>query len=208
MNKKKLPLIATLVVVALVLVDQFFKFWIKTNFAIGQDMPVFGDWFHLHFIENEGMAFGISFGEQIGKFLLTFFRIAVVGFIIYYIAKLIKEEKASTLSIVILSLVVAGAIGNILDCLFYGLIFSESTPWQVAALFPDGGGYAPFMFGRVVDMLYFPLFRIPEGFPLFGGEYFFPAIFNIADACVTLGVIGVLIFSKQIFGGSHDPKEE
>lgn len=200
MKARKLGLISGCLIAVLLVIDQAIKIWIKTRFALYDDVAVCGDWFHLRFIENEGMAFGISFGEQIGKFLLTLFRIVVVGFLVYYLVKFIRKGKADLVSVITLSLVIAGAFGNILDCLFYGCIFNESTPTTVASLFPSGGGYAPFFYGRVVDMFYFPLFRIPAGFPVFGGEYFFPAIFNFADSCVTVGVVLVFIFSKRIFG--------
>ena len=173
--------------------------------CLGQDIAVLGDWFHIHFIENEGMAFGISFGEQIGKLLLTSFRIIVVGGIIWYLVRHIKKGTPDTISVVTISLVIAGALGNIIDCLFYGLMFSASTPVAAATLFPASGGYAPFLFGRVVDMFYFPLFPIPDWFPVFGGAYFFPAIFNFADSCVTVGVVLIIIFSKRIFGSSESP---
>ena len=199
MKKNRLSFLAIGLIVILIVLDQILKIWIKTHLLLGQDIPLIGNWFHLLFIENEGMAFGISFGENIGKLCLTLFRVGVVGLLIYYLHKLIKSRTASTLVTVIFSMIIAGALGNIIDSLFYGLIFSESTPFSIATAFPEGGGYAPFLFGRVVDMLYFPLFYIPEGFPIWGGEYFFPAIFNFADSCVTLGVIGVIIFNKRFF---------
>lgn len=167
--------------------------------TLGQDIALIGDWFHITFIENEGMAFGISFGENFGKLCLSLFRIGVVGFLIYYLHKLIKEMKTDKVAVTILSLIIAGALGNIIDSLFYGLFFTESTYTSIAQCCGIGGGYAPFFYGRVVDMFYFPLFQLPEWFPLWGGQYFFPAIFNIADCCVTLGVIGVIIFNKRFF---------
>ena len=199
MKKNRLSLLALSLIVILIVLDQVIKIWVKTHMALGQDIPMIGNWFHLLFIENVGMAFGISFGENIGKLCLTIFRLGVVGLLIYYLYKMIKNQTISKLVLVIFSMIIAGALGNIIDSMFYGLIFSESTPFGVATAFPDGGGYAPFLFGRVVDMFYFPLFRIPEGFPLWGGDYFFPAIFNFADSCVTLGVIGVIIFNKRFF---------
>ena len=199
MKKNRLSLLALSLIVILIVLDQVIKIWVKTHMALGQDIPMIGNWFHLLFIENVGMAFGISFGENIGKLCLTVFRLGVVGLLIYYLYKMIKNQTISKLVLVIFSIIIAGALGNIIDSMFYGLIFSESTPFGVATAFPDGGGYAPFLFGRVVDMFYFPLFRIPEGFPLWGGDYFFPAIFNFADSCVTLGVIGVIIFNKRFF---------
>lgn len=175
--------------------------------TLGQDIALIGNWFHILFIENEGMAFGISLGENIGKLCLTLFRMGVVGFLIYYLHKLIKNQIADKISTIILSLIIAGALGNIIDSLFYGIIFSESTYFNIATAFPAEGGYAPLMLGKVVDMFYFPLFLIPENFPLWGGEYFFPAIFNIADCCVTIGVVGVIIFNKRFFVEDEQEKK-
>lgn len=167
---------------------------------LGEHISLLGNWFNLYFIENEGMAFGISFGQDLGKLLLTLFRLLIAGFLIYYVFKLIKRNKIDTLIVIIFSLVIAGALGNIIDSCFYGLIFSESTPQAVATAFPPGGGYGKLFYGKVVDMFYLRLFRIPDGFPLWGGSYFFPAIFNFADACVTVGLVGLLIFNKRVFG--------
>lgn len=198
-RQKKLSLIAGIIIVVIILLDQLLKIWVKTHMVLGQTIPIFGDWLNLYFIENQGMAFGLSFGENIGKLLLSIFRIVLVAFLCWYMHKLIKEDKIDGLMLTIFSLIIAGALGNIIDCLFYGLAFSESTPLALASLFPEGGGYAPFFYGRVVDMIYVKLFPIPEGFPLGGGSYFFPAIFNIADSCITIGVFMVLIFNKRCF---------
>jgi signal peptidase II len=155
-------------------------------------------------VENEGMAFGLSFGGGIGKLMLTLFRIIVIGFIAYYMYHQIKSNKASMLFVVCLSMVFAGAIGNIIDSVFYGVVFSESAPMQVATLFPATGGYAPLLKGKVVDMFYFPLFQgfLPESIPFFGGKYveFFPYIFNLADAYISVGVGILLVFQRRIFG--------
>jgi signal peptidase II len=129
------------------------------------------------------MAFGISFGENIGKFLLSIVRIGVAGFLIYYLFAQIKKQKATWTVVVILSLIIAGAIGNIIDSMFYGIL------WH----------YAPFLYGRVVDMFYFKLFMLPQWVPLWGGSYFFPAIFNVADSCVTIGIFAIIIWSKKFF---------
>jgi len=198
-KKRNLTLLSFAIIILILIFDQIVKFWVKTNMTIGEQIPVIGNWFQLYFIENEGMAFGISFGESIGKLLLTLFRVGIAGFLIYYILRLIKNDKAELIVVIIFSLIIAGALGNIFDCLFYGLFFNESTPFTVASLFPDGGGYGKFFFGRVVDMFYLKLFRIPEWFPLWKGSYFFPAIFNVADACVTIGITLMLIFNKRIF---------
>lgn len=199
MTRKKYLLISVGIILFLVLVDQIFKIWVKTHFALGESIPVLGNWFNLRFIENEGMAFGLSFGDNIGKLLLSVFRILLTGFMFYYLFRLIKQSKADLLIISVFSLIIAGAMGNILDSLFYGLIFNESTPFAVATLFPPEGGYAPFFYGKVVDMFDFNLFPLPDWLPIFGGSYFFPAIFNIADSCITVGVILVIIFNKKFF---------
>ncbi len=199
MTRKKYSLISVGIILFLVLADQIFKIWVKTHFALGESIPVLGNWFNLRFIENEGMAFGLSFGDNIGKLLLSVFRILLTGFMIYYLSRLIKQSKADLLTISVFSLIIAGAMGNILDSLFYGLIFNESTPFAVATLFPPEGGYAPFFYGKVVDMFDFNLFPLPDWVPIFGGSYFFPAIFNIADSCITVGVIMVIIFNKKFF---------
>ena len=199
MTRKKYLLISVGIILFLVLVDQIFKIWVKTHFALGESIPVLGNWFNLRFIENEGMAFGLSFGDNIGKLLLSVFRILLTGFMFYYLFRLIKQSKADLLIISVFSLIIAGAMGNIVDSLFYGLIFNESTPFAVATLFPPEGGYAPFFYGKVVDMFDFNLFPLPDWLPIFGGSYFFPAIFNIADSCITVGVILVIIFNKKFF---------
>lgn len=187
-KNKKLTLTSIIIMVVLVLVDQVIKILVRTNMAIGETIPVIGNWFLLHFVENEGIAFGVSFGQNIGKLLLSLFRIGVVGFLTYYVFKMIKKGKLRTGTVVLSSMVLAGAMGNIIDSIFYGVIF----------------GYAPILYGSVVDMFYFPLFVLPEWFPLFGGEYFFPAIFNFADSCVTVGLIGLLFFLKDF----SEKKEE
>ena len=184
----------SLIVIFLVLlIDQISKFWIKTSMTIGESFPVLGDWFHIYFIENNGMAFGWEFGAEFGKIALGIFRIIAVAlffYLIYYLNK--KNVKFGPLFGI--SLITAGALGNIIDGMFYGMIFSESTFTQVATLFPDGGGYAGFMQGKVVDMLYFPLFTFPEWVPFFGGQIFFSPIFNIADSAITIGFLYLLIF--------------
>ncbi len=207
MNKrKKYALISTGIIVVIILLDQLLKIWVKTHMTLGETIPVLGNWFNLYFIENEGMAFGISLGQNLGKLLLSLLRIILVILLCWYLFRQIKRDKIDLLTVSILSLVIAGACGNIIDSLFYGLLFNESTCSTVATLFPTEGGYAPFLYGRVVDMFYLKLFPIPEGFPLWGGSYFFPAIFNLADACITVGILLLIIFSKRIFNES-DPKK-
>lgn len=167
--------------------------------ALHESIPVFGEWFQLYFVENEGMAFGLSFGKNIGKLILSLFRLVISGFLIYYTIHLIKKEKTNVLTLSIFSLIIAGALGNIIDSCFYGMIFSESTPYEVAIAVPTKGGYAGLFYEKVVDMFYFKLFYIPEWIPFFGGLHFFPAIFNIADSCVTVGLAGLLVFNKKVF---------
>ena len=182
-----------LVIFIILLIDQITKFWIKLNMTIGESFSVLGDWFQIYFIENNGMAFGWEFGAQYGKLVLSIFRIIAVAllfYLIYYLAK--KKTKFGPLFGI--SLITAGALGNIIDGMFYGMIFSESTFTQVATLFPADGGYSGFLQGKVVDMLYFPLFTIPEWMPFFGGQIFFSPIFNIADSAITIGFLYLLIF--------------
>lgn len=192
----------TILIILILLIDQIVKIWIKTHMTLGESFPVFGNWFQIYFIENNGMAFGMQLGGAMGKLLLSLFRIALAGFIIHYIYKLIRA-KTPTGILVGVALILVGAIGNIFDSLFYGLIFSESTFTEVSTLFPDGGGYAPFLFGRVVDMLYFPIINttLPDWFPIWGGEgfVFFRPIFNIADSCITTGVVYMLLFHRRFF---------
>ena len=190
----------TLIVFVLLLIDQAVKIWIKTHMTIGESIPVFGDWFQIYFIENNGMAFGMQFGGAIGKFFLTALRLVLIGVIIYYVKKLI-ESGSSRAFLTGVALILVGAIGNVIDSMLYGIVFSESNFTQVASLFPEGGGYAPFMFGKVVDMLYFPIIdtTLPQWFPFKGGEQFifFRPIFNIADSCITIGAFYLLLFKRK-----------
>lgn len=193
----------TLFVIFFLVIDQIIKFAVKLNMTMGESIPVFGNWFQIYFIENNGMAFGMQWGGSFGKLALTLFRVGLIGFIIYYINKLIKKEDTPAGVLAGVSLVLIGAIGNVIDCLFYGIIFNDSTFTSVASFLPEGGGYAPFMFGRVVDMFYFPIInaRFPEWFPVWGGEefIFFRPIFNFADACISVGVIYILLFQRKYF---------
>ena len=182
--KKYLPIVVT---VAVLLLDQASKFLVKLNMILGEEIVLFS-WFRIHFIENEGMAFGMSLGPTYGKLLLSLFRMVAIGLLIWYIVKVVRKGKESNLGIAALSLILAGAMGNLLDSAFYGLIFSDSY-FQTAQFMPANGGYAPFLFGKVVDMLYFPLFKV-------GNFTFFDPVFNIADSAITIGF--VLFFLSQI----------
>lgn len=193
----------SLFVVLLLVIDQAIKFAVKLNMTIGESIPVFGDWFQICFIENNGMAFGMQFGGSIGKLALSLFRVVLIGFIIVYLRKLIKRAGTPAGVLVGLSLVLVGAIGNVIDCLFYGEIFSASTYTQVAQLFPPDGGYTGFLYGKVVDMFYFPIIDtvLPEWVPFYGGEpfIFFRPIFNFADACISCAVVYMLLFQRKFF---------
>lgn len=174
---------------------------------LGGVKPVFGDWFMLRFIENPGMAFGIDIPGKFGKLALSIFRILAFIAIGWYLHQLIKK-KASLGLVICLSMILAGAIGNIIDSAFYGLLFGESTYTEVAKFLPEGGGYASFLHGQVVDMFYFPILKnnYPQWFPFVGGQsfVFFRPIFNIADSSITVGVITILIFQKRFFKESFN----
>ena len=195
-----------LLITIILLIDQISKFWVKLNMTINQQFKVIGDKVLIHFIENPGMAYGMEFGGEYGKLFLSVFRIIAVIGIGYGLHYMIKN-KYNRGFILNVALIFAGAMGNIIDSAFYGIIFSESTPFQKAVLFPEGGGYATFLHGNVVDMLHFPLINgtFPDWFPFWGGErfQFFSPIFNIADSAITVGVIMILIFQKRYFKEEH-----
>ena len=180
----------------LVVIDQVIKILVKTNMVIGENFSVFGDWFRILFIENEGMAFGMKFGGLTGKLLLSLFRVALFTFLCWWIRRLSKREDVPTGVLTGLTLITAGALGNIIDSLFYGVVFPASTSTTVAAF---GGHYAPFLFGKVVDMFYFPLFTWPDWVPLVGGNIFFEPVFNFADSCVTVGAFYLILFQWKFF---------
>ena len=185
------------IVVAILLIDQIIKIEVKTNMTLGEAKRV-TDWFYIEFIENNGMAYGMKF---INKLVLSLFRLFAIGFIGYYLAKIIKKDVAPLGCIVLIAMVLAGAAGNLIDCLFYGLIFDASTPFTVSQFVPFGEGYSTFLHGKVVDMFYFPIIQTtwPEWVPYFGGsEYvFFSPVFNFADACISVGVVALLLFYRK-----------
>jgi signal peptidase II len=192
---------SVILIILILIIDQTLKFWVKTNMEIGQEFKLFGNWGILHFIENNGMAFGMEMGGRLGKFLLSIFRIIAIFGIGWFLASLIKKNANLGL-ILAVSAIMAGAIGNIIDSAFYGIIFSESYS-QPAILFPPGGGYSSFLHGRVVDMFYFPVIdtQWPMWSPIKPGEslIFFRPVFNIADSAITCGVLSILLFQKKMF---------
>lgn len=187
-----------LVVAGLIVLDQVVKISVKTTMTLGESHNVLGDWFRWCFIENEGAAFGMSLGGEWGKLALSLFRLVAIVALVWFIGKL-RRTDAPTGVVVGFALILAGAVGNMIDSAFYGVIFSESTFTSVAQLFPEGGGYAPFLHGKVVDMLYFPLFHFPDWMPLVGGELFFSPVFNFADSYITIAVFYLIIFHWRYF---------
>ena len=172
--------------ILLVIIDQVIKVLVKTNMSLGERIPLIGDWCQLCFVENEGMAFGFAFGGKVGKFCLSFFRVCLSAVLIWWINSLDKKQKAPTGVLVGLTVITAGAIGNIVDCFFYGLI------WD----------YAPFMFGKVVDMFWFPIIKTAEK------VIFFSPVFNFADSCVTVGAFYLLLFQWKFFMTEDDKKTQ
>lgn len=203
------------IIAAIILIDQGLKIWIKTSYPVGEVERVFGlDWFRIHFIENPGMAWGWKFGNETGKIILTLFRLAAVLFGTWYLGRIVKQRYSRGF-IICAALIYAGALGNLIDSMFYGMIFDKGLhfdpavapggdyiPYSGIAAF-SGNGYSSFLHGSVVDMLYFPMIRshYPSWMPFVGGESFefFSPIFNIADASISIGVIALLLFQKRFF---------
>ncbi|MDL2262128.1 lipoprotein signal peptidase [Bacteroidales bacterium OttesenSCG-928-I21] len=198
---KKKTIISISVILGILLIDQVLKIWVKTHMYLGEEISIIGNKILLHFIENPGMAFGMEFGGEWGKLALSIFRIIAIAALVYYLIKTIKHEN--TLFVVCLSLIIAGATGNLIDSAFYGMIFGESHWGQIAQIFPEGGGYASFLHGKVVDMFYCPIINtiLPEWVPILGGEkfVFFSPVFNVADSAITVAIFMMLIFYKKIF---------
>lgn len=208
-----------LIISVIIIIDQALKIWIKTSHPTGEVLRVFGmDWFRLHFIENPGMAWGWKFGNETGKMILTLFRLAAVIFGMWYLGRIVKQ-KYSKGFIICASLIFAGALGNLIDSMFYGIIFDKGLHYvpslndyvgyaEIAKFSPNG--YSSFLHGSVVDMLYFPMFRghFPSWLPVIGGDSFefFSPIFNIADASISTGVLTLLVFQKRFFK-KHSPEE-
>lgn len=197
-----------LIICLIVIADQALKIYVKTHFHAGESHAIMGDWFRLYFIENEGMAYGWKFGGEWGKLLLTLFRLAAVIFGVFYLRKIV-QKKYHPGFIVCAALIFSGALGNLIDSMFYGLIFQESSmfSYNVAKIFPPHG-YAGFLHGKVVDMLYFPIIRnthFPTWIPFWGGEdfEFFRPIFNISDAAISVGIITILVFQKRFFKSNN-----
>ena len=194
---------AGFLIVLILLIDQISKLYIKTNFALGEEIEVF-DWFRILFVENEGMAWGTKIPGEYGKLALTLFRLAAIVGIGYWLWDSVRKGGSKVL-ITSIALIFAGAFGNIIDSVFYGVIFNDSYG-QIASFLPDEGGYSSLFHGKVVDMLYFPLYKgyLPDWIPFWGGKYFtfFEPVFNIADSAISIGVAMLLLFSKKAF-----PKE-
>ncbi len=204
MSKKQ---ISILVIFLVLLFDQILKIYIKTHYILGEETRIFGNWFIIHFVENKGMAFGMEFAGEYGKMFLSIFRIIAITGIAIYLGKMIKQGIPNGL-VVAVSMIIAGAAGNIIDSAFYGMIFTDSYG-QLAQIFPEGGGYETFLHGSVVDMFYFPIIKgnWPGWSPINAGDpfIFFRPVFNLADSSITIGIGIILIFYKKYF---NEPKKK
>lgn len=200
-----------MIVFSILVIDQVLKVWIKTNLSLGEEIVVIKDFFILHFVENNGMAFGFEFAGEYGKMFLSIFRIIAVIAIGWYLFKLTRHKEIPFGFLVCIALIFSGAIGNIIDSLFYGMIFNHSYR-QVADFLPEGGGYGTFLHGRVVDMFYFPIIQttLPDWLPLWGGRefVFFRPVFNIADSSITVGIFSILLFYRKQFNTLDKSKQE
>lgn len=209
---KRLPFVL-LVIFLVLFIDQSLKIWVKTHMEIGQEFPILGQsWAFIHFVENEGMAFGWEIPAAYGKLILSLFRLGAIVFLSYILHQLMKANASKGL-LICFALIFAGAMGNIIDSVFYGLIFSAS-PYHggVATLFPEAGGYAGLLHGKVVDMFYFPMIETvwPAWVPFVGGQsfLFFRPVFNVADASISVGVIMLLLFYRSYFTQENKPQTD
>lgn len=202
--------LAAIIIIAVIAADQALKIWVKTHFYLGEDYKI-TDFFYLYFVQNPGMAFGMEMGN---KLFLSVFRIVAVAALFYYIGRLCAKSYIPKGYVACVALITAGAMGNIVDCAFYGLIFDNPMPRALATMFPPDGGYAPFLHGQVVDMLYFPLFSFdwPQWMPWVGGDHFifFHPVFNLADAAISVGIIVLILFYSKYLGDTRhlEPKPE
>ncbi len=207
-SKLHIGWLVTAMMVVLLIIDQIIKLYIKTHFCLGESVRV-TDWFFIEFIENNGMAWGMTF---IGKFWLSMLRLTAICVLLWYLCHIIKSGKHRKLYIILVALVTTGAIGNIIDSMFYGLIFTAASPYYVSYQVPFGDGYAPFLMGKVVDMFRFPFFSYtwPEWVPFLGGQHgvFFDPVFNLADACVSVGIISMLLFCRKELESLGDGKKK
>ena len=200
-----------LIILVILIVDQVIKVIVKTNMTLYQQNPVFGNWFILHFVENRGMAFGMNLPGNYGKIILSLFRLIAIVAIAFYLRHLIRLNAHGGL-LITMSLILAGAIGNMIDSAFYGMIFSESSPFETATVFPKNGGYESFLHGNVVDMFYFPIINgvYPDWLPRIGGQSFtfFRPVFNIADASISVAVFILLFRQRKFFEFMNETNEE
>lgn len=200
-----------LIILAILVIDQVLKIIVKTNMTLYEQIPVFGNWFMIHFVENKGMAFGLHLPGNNGKMFLSLFRLVAIIAIGFYLRHLIKIGAPSGL-LITLSMIMAGALGNMIDSAFYGMIFSESNTFMPAEMFPPNGGYERIMHGKVVDMFYFPVFSgvYPDWIPRIGGQSFtfFRPVFNIADASITIAVVILLFRQRHYFAFMHEEEEK